>query len=255
MKCDETRELLDAYHDGELQPSTLASLKMHLHICASCSTALAAQETLRVKVRSLGHRPAPAALVSKIRNSFGETNNEAGFRLNVHSLGAIAASHLFAIALGGAVAFAVLHGRDARYFHIQATINAHVRSLIDEQTLLQIASKDSHNVRPWFMGKLSFSPPVIELDKEEFPLLGARIDYIDDHYVAALVYGRRKHRINLFVAAADASPGAAITSTARNGYNMLEWQADGLGYRAVSDIDPVELVQFADLVRTRTRRS
>jgi anti-sigma factor RsiW len=120
---------------------------------------------------------------------------------------------------------------------------------------MQVASNDSHNVRPWFMGKLDFSPAVAELNKEEFPLLGARIDYLANRYVAALVYGRRKHRINLFVAPADGVASTAITSTARNGYNMLEWQTDGLSYRAVSDIDAAELLQFAELVRARNKPS
>lgn len=255
MKCEETRELLDAYHDGELRPSTLAAVKTHLHTCPSCSTELAAHETLRSKVRSLARTPAPAALASRLHKSFVAASNEAGLRLNARALGAMAASHLLAIALGGAVVFALVHGRDGRSFVVQETIDAHVRSLIDDRTLMQIASSDSHNVRPWFMGKLNFSPPVVELNKQEFPLLGARVDYIGDRYVAALVYGRRKHRINLFVMPMDRSVDAGGGSTARNGYNLLEWQADGLRYRAVSDIDAAELVQFAELVRGHNRRS
>jgi anti-sigma factor RsiW len=255
MKCEETRELLDAYHDGELRPSTLAAVKAHLRTCSACSAELAVHETLRSKVRSLARTPAPAALASKLHKSFVVAGNEVGLRLNARSLGAMAASHLLAIALGGAVVFAVVHGRDTQSFVVQETIDAHVRSLIDDRTLMQIASSDSHNVRPWFMGKLNFSPAVAELDKQEFPLLGARVDYIGDSYVAALVYGRRKHRINLFVMPADRSLGAAVGSTARNGYNLLEWQADGLRYRAVSDIDAAELVQFAELVRGHNRRS
>jgi anti-sigma factor RsiW len=254
MKCDETGELLDAYHDGELQPSTLAAVGTHLRTCASCSGALAKHETLRLKVRSLGRSPAPAALESKIRRSFSKAD-ALGFRLNARAIGAIAASHLLAIGLGAMVVFGLLHDGDARNFQIQETIDAHVRSMIDERTLMQIASSDSHNVRPWFMGKLNFSPPVAELNTEEFPLLGARVDYIGDRYVAALVYARRKHRINLFVAPAGRSEGNAVRSATRNGYNLLEWQSSGLSFRAVSDIEAAELAQFAELVRARNRRS
>ena len=120
---------------------------------------------------------------------------------------------------------------------------------------MQVASNDSHNVRPWFMGKLNFSPTVAELNKEEFPLLGARVDYLANRYVAALVYGRRKHRINLFVAPVEGIGSAAITSATRNGYNILEWQANGFSYRAVSDIDAAELAQFGELVRAQNKPS
>jgi anti-sigma factor RsiW len=256
MTCEETRELLDAFHDGELQPATLAAVETHLRTCPSCSAALAAHEAVRAKVRSLGRTPAPEALAAKIRKSLTEADSEARSKvLNVRSWGAMAASHFLAIALGGATVFGIMQGQYARGFAIQETIDAHVRSLIDERTLMQVASNDSHNVRPWFMGKLDFSPAVVELNKEEFPLLGARVDYLANRYVAALVYGRRKHRINLFVAPADGIVGAGITSTARNGYNILEWQTGGLSYRAVSDIDAAELVQFAELVRARNKPS
>jgi anti-sigma factor RsiW len=256
MKCEETRELLDAFHDDELQPATLAAVEAHLRTCPSCSAALAAHEAVRKKVRSLGRAPAPEALAARIRRSLTEADSETRSRaLNVRSWGAMAASHLLAVALGGVAVFGLVHGRDARSFVIQETIDAHVRSLIDERTLMQVASNDSHNVRPWFMGKLDFSPAVAELNKEEFPLLGARVDYLANRYVAALVYGRRKHRINLFVVPAEAVASTAITSTARNGYNMLEWQAGGLSYRAVSDIDAAELMQFAELVRGRNKPS
>ena len=227
-----------------------------MRTCASCTATLAGHEALRKKVRSLGRMPAPEALAATIRKSLAKADSEArGEVLNVRSWSAMAASHFLAIAIGGAAVFGLMHGRYVRNFAIQETIDAHVRSLIDERTLMQVASNDSHNVRPWFMGKLDFSPAVAELNKEEFPLLGARVDYLANRYVAALVYGRRKHRINLFVAPADGVASAASTSTARNGYNMLEWQADGLSYRAVSDIDPAELVEFAELVRARNKPS
>ena len=254
MKCEETRELLDAFHDGELQPATRAAVETHLRSCPSCSAALAAHEAVRAKVRALGRTPAPEQLAAKIRKSLTASDAEARSKASsAPSWRAMAASHLLAVALGGAAVFGLVQGRDARSFAIQETVDAHVRSLIDERTLMQVASSDSHNVRPWFMGKLDFSPAVAELDKEEFPLLGARVDYLANRYVAALVYGRRKHRINLFVAPTDGVVGAGIASTARNGYNILEWQAGGLSYRAVSDIDAAELVQFAELVRARNK--
>src|SRR6478735_4250149 len=172
MTCEETRELLDAFHDGELQPATLAAVEAHLRTCTSCTATLAAHEVLRKKVRSLGRMPAPEALAAKIRKSLAKADSEAtGKALNVRSWSAMAASHLLAIALGGAAVFGLVHGRDARSFVIQETVDAHVRSLIDERTLMQVASNDSHNVRPWFMGKLDFSPLVAELNSEEFPLL------------------------------------------------------------------------------------
>jgi anti-sigma factor RsiW len=256
MKCEETRELLDAFHDGELQPATLAAVETHLRTCPSCSAALAAHEALREKVRSLGRTPAPKDLGAKIRKLLSESDAEARSKvLNPRSWRAMAASHLLAIGLGGAAVFGFVHSRDARDFVIQETIDAHVRSLIDERTLMQVASNDSHNVRPWFMGKLDFSPAVAELNQEGYPLLGARVDYVANRYVAALVYGRRKHRINLFVAPAGGLPSTGITSTARNGYNIREWQTGGLSYRAVSDIDSAELAQFALLVRAQDKPS
>jgi len=257
MKCEETRELLDAYHDGELQPATQGAVETHLRTCPSCSAALAAHQALRCKIRALGRTPAPAALAARIRTALAEQDRAAG-RIVVtrRSWGALAASHLLAIALGGSAVFGLMQGRDARNFAIQETIDAHVRSLIDEHALMQIASSDSHNVRPWFMGKLDFSPAVAELGKDDYPLLGARVDYIANRYVAALVYGRRKHRINLFVTPIEAAGAAgALTSATRSGYNLLEWQKDGFRYRAVSDLNAAELSDFAELVRAQNKRS
>ena len=255
MKCEQAHELLDAFHDGELQSATSAALAGHLCSCPSCSANFNAHDTLRRRVRGLGRTPAPERLVATISSSLREVRRAPSGLLHVRSWRALAASHLLAVALGGATVLGLAQMRHAHTFTIQETIDAHVRSLIDERALTQIVSDDSHNVRPWFMGKLDFSLAVVELDKEGFPLLGARVDYLANRYVAALVYGRRKHRINLFVAPADGVSSTAITSIARNGYNVLEWQTGGLSYRAVSDIDAAELAQFAEMVRARNKPS
>lgn len=252
MKCEEANELLDAFHDGELQLATSAAVERHLCTCPSCSATFNVHNTLRRRVRRLGRLPAPALLVARISRSLREENREPTGILQARSWRALAASHILALALGGATVLGFVHARHAHTFTIQETIDAHVRSLVDERTLMQLVSSGSHNVRPWFMGKLDFSPTVVDLDKEGFPLLGARVDYLANRYVAALVYARRKHRINLFVSPADAGTAAAMTSAARNGFNLLEWQTGGLSYRAVSDLDRAELAQFSQLVQART---
>ena len=256
MKCEECRELLDAYHDGELQPATREAVAEHLHACPSCSAALAAYQGLRKQVRALGRAPAPPGLAAKIGKALEEADGKAHERARpVRFWGAMAASHLLVLALGGGLAFGLLQGREARNFSLQQTVDAHVRSLIDEKSLMQVASNDSHNVKPWFMGKLDFSPAVAELNKEDYPLLGGRVDYVANRYVAALVYGRRKHRINLFVSPGEAAGPSAVSAVARNGYNILEWQGGGLRYRAVSDLNAAELAEFAELIRASNGRS
>jgi anti-sigma factor RsiW len=252
MKCEQVHELLDAYHDGELQSATSAALEGHLCSCPSCSASFNAHNALRRRVRGLGRTPVPARLVAAISSSLSQVSRAPRGLLHVRSRRALAASHLLAVALGGATVLGLVQIRQGHSFTIQETIDAHVRSLIDERTLMQIVSDDSHNVRPWFMGRLDFSPIVVDLDKDGFALLGARVDYLASRYVAALVYGRRKHRINLFVSPAADDTAVAMTSTARNGYTVLAWKAGGLSYRAVSDLDGNELSQFSELVRLRS---
>jgi anti-sigma factor RsiW len=104
-----------------------------------------------------------------------------------------------------------------------------LRSLLDERAL-GVTSNDQHTVRPWFAGKLDFSPAVANLEPEGFPLLGARVDYVANRYLAALEYGRRKHKITVFVAPSEGERFAAPRRTSRNGYNILN------GPRAISII-------------------
>jgi anti-sigma factor RsiW len=129
-------------------------------------------------------------------------------------------------------------------------VDTHVRSLMGDH-LMDVRSTDEHTVKPWFAGKTDFAPRVLDLTAKGFPLLGGRIEYIRGHTAAALVYGRRRHIVNLFMWPAAASENAQA-SRQYHGYSTLHWVADGLSYWAVSDAAPAELEAFRQAYESAT---
>jgi anti-sigma factor RsiW len=121
-------------------------------------------------------------------------------------------------------------------------VDNHVRSLIGDH-LADVRSTDQHTVKPWFAGKIDFAPRVVDLTPNGFPLLGGRVDYIRGHTTAALVYGRRRHFVNLFMWPSSESDAGAQPKS-YNGYSLLHWAADGLSYWAVSDAAASDLEVF-----------
>jgi anti-sigma factor RsiW len=203
------------------------ALEEHLRSCPSC--------ILRTQAR---YYEAPPGLEGKIRQSLRrEFAPPEPWRWM-----AIAATVLLAVSLAWNVAL-VRSRMDARQVLAASVLSAHIRSLAATH-LLDVPSSDQHTVKPWFNGKLDFSPPVKFL--AGFPLLGGRLDYFDGHPAAALIYGRNKHVINLFIW--PSAPTAESEET-RSGYNMRTWPGGGMTFWAVSDLNATELRQFVSLYR------
>ncbi len=127
-------------------------------------------------------------------------------------------------------------------------VDNHVRSLIGDH-LTDVRSTDQHTVKPWFAGKIDFAPRVVDLARQGFPLIGGRVDYIRGHTAAALVYGRRRHFVNIFIWPAVGADSGGM-SRAYKGYSLLHWVTDGLSYWAVTDASPTDLTAFRQAYST-----
>lgn len=243
MQCTEVRALLEMYVDAELGAAESAAVHAHVHECAGCRHGLADLESLARLVRRAPYYVAP----SRLRAQLGGSR----FRLRLPSLLARAAVLFLVASLGGTILVLGLSVRHARQVgRVDAVADevlaSHMRSSIGDH-LIDVRSSDQHTVKPWFLGKLDYSPPVIDLASSGFPLQGGRLDYIAGRPVAALVYQRRLHTINLFVwpAGGTEPPDAR----ALRGFRLGHWTHGGMTYWAVSDLNEVELREFCQMLQ------
>ena len=250
MTCDEARILLHALIDGELDAGHAREVEDHIAGCAACAAELAAYRTMSKAIAGADLRyTAPPALRRRIEASLPQTrvpNRRAVLR------GFAMGSAVSAIAATGLVAIVLRSDDEAR---IESEIvSAHLRSL-QAGHLTDVISTDQHTVKPWFNGKLDVAPPVVDLTAQGFTLIGGRLDYVDARAIGAIVYRRRAHVINLFVAqAASAEPHTAKIETIQ-GFNIRRWSERGLNYWAVSDLAADELAEFGEKFETAMKSS
>jgi anti-sigma factor RsiW len=165
---------------------------------------------------------------------------------------ALAAAIILAAIIGSSL-LPRLRAPNADQFLATQLIASHVRSLMADH-LTDVASSDQHTVKPWLDAKLDFAAPVVDLAGEGFPLIGGRLDYLDNHSAAALVYQRRKHFINLFVWPTTPGDGKGQTTVEREGYHLLHWNDGDFTYWAVSDVNVGDLQNFKQLFEQQTAR-
>jgi len=248
MKCT-SEQLLELLLDGELAARESVEMREHLAGCSACNGQYRRLEQISRDIRThVGHYAPPAGLERLVRAALRKAAREERqpSRL-LQNWVAVAASVLLFVSIAGNVA--LLRSRaSGRDLLAQEVLSSHLRSLIGTH-LVDIPSSDQHTVKPWFNGKLNFSPDVKDFTRQGFPLIGGRIEYFDDRPVAALIYQRRKHFINLFLWPESSSSSSGYSEMTRRGYNLLSWTQSGMTFWLVSDVQTSELEQFAQLYR------
>ena len=243
MNCDETSILMHALIDGELDAGHARELETHIATCAGCAARLREFHELRKMMTPASLRfAAPAELRASIEGKLPKPAAGVSSRRAVIK-GFAGGAALSAIAASGVLVMVTRRDDDRRV--LGEVVSAHLRSL-QAQHLTDVVSTDQHTVKPWFNGRLDVAPPVADLTAQGFTLLGGRLDYVDAKPVAAIVYRRRVHIINLFCAPAPGSGDRAAAMESLHGFNVRRWRENGLSLWAVSDINADELAEFGE---------
>lgn len=250
MTCEETKTLMHALLDGELDTVRTREVESHLSACTDCAAELASFREMRNAMRSPKLRlAAPDALRRSIEAAIPVSPPrriaEPSRRLLLK--GFTLGSALSAVAATGiAVVYPIMTaevgpGQDDHV--LGQVVSAHLRSLQPDR-LIDVPSGDRHTVKPWFNGKLAVAPPVPDLTAHGFALQGGRLDYVDGKAVAAIVYRRSTHVINLFVAVAPGATHTPAQSETVQGFNTQRWTDEGFRFVAISDVSDDELRNF-----------
>jgi anti-sigma factor RsiW len=249
MTHQELELQMDAYVDGELAARDAREVEAHLRECRDCARLHDARVALGAAIRAeIPALRAPEGLRTQVRAKLRSAAGAPAGRWTMPAFGwrsfAVAAS-LALVALGS---WRLGSDRAAGTALSDQVLASHVRSLMPGH-LTDVVSSDQHTVKPWFNGKLDFSPPVYDFAGRGYPLIGGRLEYLSGRPVAALVYGRRQHLINVFLWPVAQGPAGQRSAATRQGYHLLHWTTRDYVYWVVSDLGATELGEFAGLLR------
>jgi anti-sigma factor RsiW len=249
VSCETLSDKLSGYLDREIDEQAAGEVEAHLGQCVICSARLEGERRLRATVRAhLTPLRAPERLRGNVRAMVRAQVKRSRRRQTwLPAWTATAAALLLGVAGGWRLGIWQVSRADGSDV-VTEVVSGHVRSLQGVH-LTDIASSEHHTVKPWFAGKLDFSPSVPDFSNEGFSLIGGRLDYVRERQVAALVYGRQQHVINLFVWPSPDS-NALPAATSRRGYHLVHGAAGGMTYWAISDLNQSDLSHFGHLVAT-----
>jgi anti-sigma factor (TIGR02949 family) len=232
VTCVDAVRLLDAYVDDELGADERARFRAHADACPRCGRAVDRRIELQGAIRSVEYHAAPERLRAAV------TAKTRGSRQRIRLALAAAATVLLAAGVGGAIWTTQMRTATGA---IAASVVANHVNALQTSRVIDVRSSDQHTVKPWFLGKIDFAPPVADLSAAGFPLLGGRLASIDGRAVAALVYQRRLHPISVFVwPESDVRARMTAVDTVR-GFNVRHWTADAMSFWAVTDANPADL--------------
>jgi anti-sigma factor RsiW len=244
--CPERESLLQALLDGELDAANALAVEDHLRTCQGCAAHYRTLQALRARLTDADlASPAPPRLRAQIESmieaeSQRSTAPRRGAGRAGPAIGWSAAGALVAMA----ASLMLVQTAPLQTASLEDQFVAgHVRSLLASH-LIDVATSDRHVVKPWFNGKIDFAPPVVDLANQGFPLVGGRLDYADNRVVAALVYRRHAHLINLFVLPARTHPFDWLRHASKTSYSVVHWTRGGLDFWAVSDVEAGDLEAF-----------
>jgi len=249
LTCTDIQAAIHGYLDGELDAVRNLEIEQHLQHCAVCSQTYNADQSLQraIKTGSQYYR-APVGLRKRIESSVRQVGkSQRTLPMMPWRWLAVAASVAFVVIVAWALV-PRLYGLDAEQLVAQEVVSSHVRSLMVAH-VADVMSSDQHTVKPWFTGKLDFSPPVKNLANEGFPLVGGRLDYLENRAVSALVYQRQNHFINVFIWPSSHDTHVKTKALARQGYHLVHWSKAGMTYWVISDLNDTDLQEFVRLVQ------
>jgi anti-sigma factor RsiW len=251
MQCDDVLEGLSAFLDDELDPLRSREIQEHLDACPSCTDALGGMQELSLRLRAEApYYPASDSLRTRVTQaawSDAGRSRATGRRIWAPARGWLGAAAAVVVVGGGMWLVTTRAREDGAGSTASEVVSSHVRSLMASH-LTDVASTDQHTVKPWFNGKLDFSPSVTDLATSGYPLIGGRLDYLRGRPVAALVYQRRQHRINVFTWPDEGAHDSKSSPRTQQGYHVIHETHGGMTYWIVSDLNAEELGAFAKLL-------